>query len=103
MVTPVPQEGTYLDFHSDSCTQCPHRTSHPRGRHQVSLFTLHLLFFSSNFPISIRNRLTALKKNRGEYIKASDVNTLYQAVVKQGMSRNIPNGAFLISPLSHQA
>ncbi|KAI0761897.1 hypothetical protein BC629DRAFT_1682625 [Irpex lacteus] len=33
--------------------------------------------------INIRNRLTALKKNRGEYIKASDVNTLYQAIVKQ--------------------
>ncbi|KAF8817492.1 hypothetical protein BYT27DRAFT_7199026 [Phlegmacium glaucopus] len=33
--------------------------------------------------ISIRNRLTALKKDRGEFIKASDVNQLYQAVVKQ--------------------
>ncbi|KIY52826.1 hypothetical protein FISHEDRAFT_18746, partial [Fistulina hepatica ATCC 64428] len=33
--------------------------------------------------ISIRNRLTALKKDRGEFIKASDVNSLYQAVVKQ--------------------
>jgi hypothetical protein len=33
---------------------------------------------------SIRNRLTVLKKDRGEYIKASDVNSLYQAVVKQG-------------------
>ncbi|TRM60758.1 hypothetical protein BD626DRAFT_503769 [Schizophyllum amplum] len=33
--------------------------------------------------ISIRNRLTALKKDRGEYIKSSDVNALYQAVVKQ--------------------
>ncbi|KAI0091734.1 hypothetical protein BDY19DRAFT_983977 [Irpex rosettiformis] len=33
--------------------------------------------------INIRNRLTALKKNRGEYIKASDVNVLYQAIVKQ--------------------
>ncbi|KAF7797505.1 hypothetical protein EIP86_008705 [Pleurotus ostreatoroseus] len=32
---------------------------------------------------AIRNRLTALKKNRGEYIKASDVNVLYQAIVKQ--------------------
>jgi hypothetical protein len=27
-----------------------------------------------------------LKKDRGEYIKASDVNTLYQAVIKQGVS-----------------
>ncbi|KAF5316460.1 hypothetical protein D9619_006345 [Psilocybe cf. subviscida] len=33
--------------------------------------------------INIRNRLTALKKDRGEFIKASDVNSLYQAVVKQ--------------------
>lgn len=33
---------------------------------------------------SIRNRLTALKMDRGEYIKPSDVNSLYQAVVKQG-------------------
>ncbi|KAJ8508905.1 hypothetical protein ONZ45_g8869 [Pleurotus djamor] len=33
--------------------------------------------------INIRNRLTALKKDRGEYIKQSDVNSLYQAVVKQ--------------------
>lgn len=33
--------------------------------------------------INIRNRLTALKKDRGEYIKASDVNQLYQAIVKQ--------------------
>ncbi|KAE9399924.1 hypothetical protein BT96DRAFT_965514 [Gymnopus androsaceus JB14] len=33
--------------------------------------------------VNIRNRLTALKKNRGDFIKASDVNALYQAVVKQ--------------------
>ncbi|KAF9490155.1 hypothetical protein BDN71DRAFT_1593030 [Pleurotus eryngii] len=33
--------------------------------------------------INIRNRLTALKMDRGEYIKPSDVNSLYQAVVKQ--------------------
>jgi len=32
---------------------------------------------------SIRNRLTALKKDRDGFIKASDVNALYQAVVKQ--------------------
>ncbi|KAL1725282.1 hypothetical protein EV714DRAFT_288025 [Schizophyllum commune] len=40
---------------------------------------------------SIRNRLTALKKDRGEYIKASDVNALYQAVVKQGALNEIRN------------
>ncbi|KZT65752.1 hypothetical protein DAEQUDRAFT_814051 [Daedalea quercina L-15889] len=33
--------------------------------------------------INIRNRLTALKKDRGEYIKPSDVNALYQAIIKQ--------------------
>ncbi|KAH8798713.1 hypothetical protein DL96DRAFT_1638469 [Flagelloscypha sp. PMI_526] len=33
--------------------------------------------------ISIRNRLYALKKDRGEFIKASDVNSLYKDVVKQ--------------------
>ncbi|GBE86373.1 UPF0662 protein [Sparassis crispa] len=33
--------------------------------------------------INIRNRLTALKKDRGEFIKASDVNSLYHAIVKQ--------------------
>jgi len=33
---------------------------------------------------SIRNRLTALKRDREKYIKPSDVNALYQAVVKQG-------------------
>lgn len=35
---------------------------------------------------SIRNRLTALKKDRGEFIKPSDVDRLYQAIVKQGQS-----------------
>jgi len=33
--------------------------------------------------INIRNRLTALKKDRGEFIKVQDVNSLHQAVVKQ--------------------
>ncbi|KAF9778416.1 hypothetical protein BJ322DRAFT_1093002 [Thelephora terrestris] len=33
--------------------------------------------------INIRNRLTALKKDRGEFIKPADVNSLYQAVIKQ--------------------
>ncbi|ETW78857.1 hypothetical protein HETIRDRAFT_445760 [Heterobasidion irregulare TC 32-1] len=33
--------------------------------------------------INIRNRLTVLKKDRGDYIKASDVNSLYQATIKQ--------------------
>ncbi|KAI6041222.1 hypothetical protein EDC04DRAFT_3110067 [Pisolithus marmoratus] len=33
--------------------------------------------------INIRNRLTALKRDRAEYIKPSEVNALYQSVVKQ--------------------
>ncbi|OCH87511.1 hypothetical protein OBBRIDRAFT_796116 [Obba rivulosa] len=33
--------------------------------------------------VNIRNRLTALKKDRGEYIKASEVDSLYRAIVKQ--------------------
>jgi hypothetical protein len=34
----------------------------------------------------IRNRLTALKQNRAEFIKAEDVLNLYHAIVKQGES-----------------
>lgn len=50
---------------------------------RICLF--HRLKLAANFePRSIRNRLTALKKNRAEFIKPSDVNSLYQAVVKQG-------------------
>ncbi|CAO1617232.1 unnamed protein product [Parajaminaea phylloscopi] len=33
--------------------------------------------------INIRNRLTALKKNSSEFVRAQDVQTLYQAVIKQ--------------------
>lgn len=33
---------------------------------------------------SIRNRLTALKKDRGDFIKTTDVLALYQQIVKQG-------------------
>ena len=49
--------------------------------------TLFAIRMHSDHPFlaaSIRNRLTALKKDRGEYIKPSDVNQLYQAIVKQG-------------------
>jgi ActR/RegA family two-component response regulator len=38
---------------------------------------------------SIRNRLTALKRDRGEYIKPADVDKLYQAMLKQG-ARHAP-------------
>ena len=33
---------------------------------------------------SIRNRLTVLKGNREQFIKASDVMNLYHAIIKQG-------------------
>ena len=57
------------------------RTPHSRRPYQVmsSFFHRPLRLTCS----SIRNRLTALK-NRSECIRASDVNTLYRDVVKQG-------------------
>jgi NTP pyrophosphatase (non-canonical NTP hydrolase) len=64
-MTPVPQEGNY----SVRCATYSY------------LIPLELPILES--LISIRNRLTALKKDRGEFIKSSDVNQLYQAVVKQ--------------------
>ncbi|KAF9005994.1 hypothetical protein BDQ17DRAFT_1467113 [Cyathus striatus] len=70
MAAPVPQEGLYIllsflkPLSSSPCLVFPE---------------LPIL----EAVINIRNRLTALKKDRGEYIKASDVNQLYQAVVKQ--------------------
>lgn len=39
---------------------------------------------------SIRNRLTALKRDRADFIKPSEVNALYQAVVKQGPYNHDP-------------
>ena len=64
----------------------PRRASHSRGGYQVR--TCFCTFSCSPLSYihiaSIRNRLTALKKDRGEFIKAADVNSLYQAVVKQG-------------------
>lgn len=50
----------------------------------ISILCLPIVDCQSSLSSSIRNRLTALKKNRGEYIKVSDVNVLYQAIVKQG-------------------
>lgn len=82
----------------------PHpRTAHTGGYHQVSAWlntnaTMHQVLTRHRYP-SIRNRLTALKKNRGEYIKASDVNVLYQAIVKQGQPLSIPCVATLINSL----
>ena len=34
--------------------------------------------------VHIRNRLTALKKDSGEYIRPQDVIDIYKAVIKQG-------------------
>ena len=59
---------------------------------------MHQVLTRHRYP-SIRNRLTALKKNRGEYIKASDVNTLYQAIVKQGKQPSISYVATFINSL----
>jgi hypothetical protein len=47
---------------------------------------------------SIRNRLTALKKDRGDFIKSSDVNSLYQAVIKQGPSPHLIHQIFISKP-----
>jgi hypothetical protein len=52
----------------------------------INYFTDHLREVNAE-DASIRNRLTVLKRDRGEYIKPSDVNSLYQAVVKQGACR----------------
>ena len=55
----------------------------------MSLACFYLLNATESLTISasissIRNRLTALKKDRGEFVKAHDVLSLYHAVVKQG-------------------
>jgi hypothetical protein len=84
MTTPVSQEGT--------CARllllvflCHSRTPHPGGRHRVSSLCHRFAPARLTVPqFSIRNRLTALKKDRGDFIKSSDVNSLYQAVIKQG-------------------
>ncbi|GJJ11264.1 hypothetical protein Clacol_005496 [Clathrus columnatus] len=46
--------------------------------------------------INIRNRLTALKKDRGHYVRAQDVLSLYHAVVKQGKNSRIDKDQLLI-------
>jgi hypothetical protein len=91
MAASVPQEGQFVIIYliSTSANQLVSRASHSRECYQVRLpshIVSRLTVLSLN---SIRNRLTALKKDRVEYIKPSDVNSLYQAVVKQGMSVNI--------------
>jgi hypothetical protein len=88
MAAPVPQEGSYLLVgYSRTRTQLSYRASHPRGGHQVRDHPWLITRSNINVHIaSIRNRLTVLKRDRGEYIKPSDVNSLYQSVVKQGLS-----------------
>ena len=90
-MAPVPQEGDCSVW----CAIYSHLTSAELPilesliRYAKGYTPGHLI----NWPhLSIRNRLTALKKDRGEFIKSSDVNQLYQAVVKQ-------SSFFLISPI----
>lgn len=81
MSAPVHQEGMSALFCSSIFFTVLSRTPHPRRPYQVMSS-----FFRSSPRLtcsSIRNRLTALK-NRSECIRASDVNTLYRDVVKQG-------------------
>ena len=44
----------------------------------------------TNSKYSIRNRLTALKKDRTEYIRAKDVLDIYSALMDQGEPSPIP-------------
>lgn len=60
------------------------RASFARNTAWWQTLTLH--------PFSIRNRLTALKKDRDEPIRAPDVLNLYQAVVKKGACLRICAG-----------
>ncbi|KAG6334268.1 hypothetical protein ID866_4825 [Astraeus odoratus] len=74
MSAPVAQEG-----------KCNQRSTVPCSRPDVPpLYTTELPILEA--VINIRNRLTALKRSRADYIKPSEVNALYQAVVKQGDS-----------------
>jgi hypothetical protein len=61
------------------------RTPHPRGYHRVRPFATAIPPSFLLVPVnSIKSRLMALKKDQGDLIKPSDVNSLYQAVIKQG-------------------
>lgn len=89
MAAPVPQEGGIIGIPM-ICSRIYNfdRTPYSRGGHQVRDRSSLITMLGTKAPISsIRNRLTVLKRDRGEYIKPSDVNSLYQAVVKQGPSR----------------
>jgi hypothetical protein len=82
-----------VDTAADSFNLDSHRAAHPRGDHKVRatcfwpFSSCHHTHTRGVHLFSIRNRLTALKRDRGEYIKASDVTQLYHAIVKQGACR----------------
>ena len=86
MAAAVPQEGKCLHFLRHFLSHRNHyRTTYPRSSHQVNNWPQSIVILRLTVIRSIRNRLTVLKRDRGEYIKPSDVNSLYQAVVKQGL------------------
>src|ERR1700760_2109695 len=97
----IPQEGScfYLPYPRIILSLMHNaRTTHTRSSHQVSLDAANLEWRHPPYEAcellsycvgSVRNRLTALKKNRGEYIKSSDVLNLYNAIIKQGVFSSI--------------
>lgn len=98
MTVPIAQEGetppcavprSALTF-AQSC---------PSSKHSQSTLLVLPLVRRSYHACSIRNRLTALKRDRGEYIKASDVTSIYQAVVKQGTHH--PSAFYYVPPIAH--
>lgn len=67
-----------------------------------SSFECQLTVTPASLP-SIRNRLTALKKNRGNFVKAQDVLSLYHAVVKQGVYMGNQQGSVTHSRPSYSS
>lgn len=61
------------------------------GRRPVMhLARRHSLTRPASSPRSIRNRLTALKKDRTEYIRAKDVLAIYGSLMREGASVSSP-------------
>ena len=88
MAASVPQEGSYLFLRNLFPTYLDYLIELPILESVIKCVVVPLQITPSKFNAhvhSIRNRLTVLKRDRGEYIKPSDVNSLYQAVVKQGV------------------
>lgn len=103
MAAPVPQEGN-LPSRCISLLRSQPATELPILETLIKFVSFLRVPPSVLTTCSIRNRLTALKKDRGEPIKPSDVNVLYQAVVKQGMYPALartPSCAYPI--ISHEA